>query len=100
MVKKAKLRYKDADICFIVYIKTDDIYKDIAEGVETRFCTSNYDLGKLLPKGKNKKVIALMKDKLCVKIMIKSVGLRAKTYSYLTDDSSQDKKEKGTKSVS
>ena len=27
-----------------VYIKTDDIYKDIAENVETRFYTSNYEL--------------------------------------------------------
>ena len=25
---------------FLVYIKTGDIYKDIAEGVETRFGTS------------------------------------------------------------
>ena len=29
---------------FIVYIKTDDIYKDIARDVETRFDTSNYEL--------------------------------------------------------
>ena len=28
---------------FIVSIKTDDIYKDIAEDVETRFDTSKYD---------------------------------------------------------
>ena len=28
---------------FIVYIKTDDICKDVAEFVETRFDTSNYD---------------------------------------------------------
>ena len=27
---------------FIAYIKTDNIYKDIAEDVETRFDTSNY----------------------------------------------------------
>ena len=33
----------DAD-SFIVYIKTDDIYKDIAEDVETRFDTSDYKL--------------------------------------------------------
>ena len=29
---------------FIVYIKTDNIYKDIEEDVETRFDTSNYEL--------------------------------------------------------
>ena len=39
---------------FIVYIKTDGIYKDIAEDVETRFDTSNYELGRSLPKGKKK----------------------------------------------
>ena len=38
---------------FIVYIKTYDIYKDIAEGVETRFDTSNHELDRPLPKGKN-----------------------------------------------
>ena len=29
---------------FIVYIKTDDTYKDIAEGFETRFDNSDYEL--------------------------------------------------------
>ena len=37
---------------FRVCIKTDDIYKDIAEDVETRFDTSNYELDRSLPKGK------------------------------------------------
>ena len=36
-----KPRYDEKDSC-IVYIKTDDIYKDITEDVETRFDTSNY----------------------------------------------------------
>ena len=40
---------------FTVYIKTEDIYKDIAEDVETRFDTSSYELDTPLPKGKNKK---------------------------------------------
>ena len=52
---------------FIVYIKTEDIYKDIVEDVETRFDTSNDELefnsiDRLLLKGKNKKVIGLIKD--------------------------------------
>ena len=59
---------------FIVYIKTDDIYKDIAEDAETKFDTSNYELDRLLPKWKNQKVIELMKDELDGKIMTKSVG--------------------------
>ena len=94
--EKAKLCFMDTDN-FIVYIKKDDIYKDIAEDVETRFDTSNYELDRPLPKGKNKKVIGLMKDELGGKIMTKFVGLRAKTYSYLIDDGSEDKKAKGTK---
>ena len=88
--------------CFIVCIKTDDIYKDIAEDVETRFDISNYELesnfiDRPLPKGKNKKVYGLMKDELGGTIMRKFVGLRAKTYSYLIDDDREDKKAKGTK---
>ena len=54
---------------FIIYIKTDDIYKNIAEDVETRFNTSNYELEcnsieRPLPKGKSKKITGLMKDEL------------------------------------
>ena len=78
---------------FIVYIKIYDIYKDIAEDVETRFETRNYELEcnsieTLLPKGKNKNAIILMKDELGV---TEFVGLRAKTYGYLIDDGSEDK---------
>ena len=40
---------------FIVSIKTDKIYKDIAEDVESRFDTSNNALDRPLSKGKNKK---------------------------------------------
>ena len=39
----------------------------------------------------------LMKDELCGKTMKEFLELRAKTYSYLLDDSSEDKKSKGTK---
>ena len=52
--EKAKLYYMDTNN-FTVYIKTDGIYKDIVEDVETRFQTLDYELDKLLPKGKNKK---------------------------------------------
>ena len=50
-----------------------------------------------MPEGKNKTVIGLIKDELGRKIMTRFVGLRAKTYSYLIDDGTKDKKAKGTK---
>ena len=50
--EKAKLCYMDTDIS-IVYIKTYDIYKDIANDVEASFDTSNYGLDRLLTQGKN-----------------------------------------------
>ena len=50
-------------------IKINDIYKDIAEDFETRLDTSNYELNRPLPKGKNKKVISVMKDELGGKII-------------------------------
>ena len=46
--KKTKLCYMDKG-SFIAYIKTDDIYKDLEEIVETRFDTSNYNLDRPLP---------------------------------------------------
>ena len=48
----------------IVYTKTDDIYKDIAEDVERGFDASNYELNRPFTKGKNQKVIGLIKDEL------------------------------------
>ena len=66
--ENGKLCYIDTD-SFIVYIKTEDIYSNIAKDVKTRFDTSNYELYRPLPKGKNKKVIGLMKNKLDGKIM-------------------------------
>ena len=64
-VEKAKLCYMDRD-SFIVYIKADDILKDMAEDGETRFDTLNFELecnstDRPLSKEKNKNVIGLMK---------------------------------------
>ena len=71
---------------FIMHIKTEDFYQDIADDVEKKFDTSNYETNTPLPIGKNKKVVGLMKDKLGGKIMTEFVALRPKTYSYLIDD--------------
>ena len=75
-------------------MKADDICKDMAKDAW------NYELNSLLLKGKNKNVIGVMKDELCGKIIKEFVGLGTKTYSYLIDYGIEDKKSKGTKSVS
>ena len=95
---KAKLCYMDTD-SFIIHIKTEDFYKDIANDVERWFDTSNYDKNdeRPLPIGKNKKVIGFFKDESGRKIMIEFVGLRTKTYAYLMVDGTEHKKAKGTK---
>ena len=77
---------------FIIHIKSEEFYKDIADDVEKKFDTLNYEVNKPLPKGMNKKVIDLMKDELGGKIMIEFVALTPKTYSYLMDDDDSSKK--------
>ena len=91
-----KLCYMDTD-SFTMNIKTNDFYEDIGNDVENRFDTSNYEVNRLLPTGKNKKIIGLMKDDLGGMIITEFVTLRPKTYSFLTDDGKEDKKAKGTK---
>ena len=75
-----KLCYMDTD-SFVMNIKTNDFYKDISSDVENRFDTSNYEVNRPLPMGKNKKVIGLMKDELGGEIITEFITLRPKTYS-------------------
>ena len=78
--EKAKLCYMDTD-SFIACIKTDDVYKDVAENDGTRFDISNYELEGNSTERK------------------KFVGLRAKVYGYLIDQVVKIKKQKASKSV-
>ena len=59
--EKAKSCYVDTE-SFIIHVKAEDIYKDIAEDVEKRSDTSNFKIDRPLPIAKNNKVIGLMKD--------------------------------------
>ena len=77
-----KANYKDRiTLCymdtnsFIMHIKTEDIFKDIADYVDKKYDTSNYTLERPLPMGKNKKVIGIMKDELGGRIMKEFIGL-------------------------
>ena len=95
---KVKLCYMDTD-SFVIYVETEDFYKDIANDVDKWFDTSNYNKKdeRPLPIGKNKKVIRMFKDELGGKIMTEFCALRAKAYSYKLDDDTENKKAKGTK---
>ena len=104
---KIRLCYTDTD-SFIMQIETDDFYKDISADVNKWFDTSNFNKNdnRYLEIGKNEKVLGKFKDELGGKIMTKFVALRAKTYSFLIDDFTDDdyeknrivnKKAKGTK---
>ena len=67
---------------FIIHIKTEDTYEDIANDVGKRFDKSNYEFDRPLLTGMNKKVIGLMNYQLGGKIMTEFTALRPKTYSY------------------
>ena len=43
--EKEKLCYTDTDTFIVIFERAGDICKDIAEDAETRFDTSNYELG-------------------------------------------------------
>ena len=96
--EKVRLCYMDTD-SFVMYIKKEDFYKDIAG--EGWFDTSNYDEKdkKPLPIGKNKKVIGMFKDELSGKILTEFCILRAKSHAYKLDHDTEMKKAKDTKNV-
>ena len=93
-----RLCYTDTD-SFVILVKTEDFYKDIADDVDKWFDTSKYkkDDNKPLPIRINEGVLGKFKDELKGKIMTEFIALRAKTYAYLLDDDSEHKKPKGTK---
>ena len=104
---KIRLCYTDTD-SFIMHIKTDGFYKDISVDVDKWFDTSNFNKNDNRPLeiDKNKKVLGKFKDKVGGKIMTKFVALRAKIYSFLIDEYTDEdyeknkivnKKAKGTK---
>ena len=85
--QNANLCYMDTE-SFIFHIQTEDVYEDITDDVEKN--------DRSLLRGKNKKVIGLMKDELGGKIMTEFVAFIPKTYSYLMDDGTSGKKAKET----
>ena len=54
--ENARLCYMDTD-SFIINIKTEDVYEHIVNDVKKRFNTSNYEVNRPWPTGKNKKLL-------------------------------------------
>ena len=86
---------------FVIYIKTEDFYKDIANNVKEWFDTSHYSKydNRSLLIGRNKKKKAFLKDELGGKIMKEFAGIRGKIWAYLMDDDTEHKKAKRTKKM-
>ena len=76
----------------IIYILTEDLYKNISDDVKIWFHTSNYDENdkEPLPIGKRRGVYGFFKYELTGNIMKEFIVLRTKTYAYLTDDDDDD----------
>jgi len=81
---KTQLLFTDTD-SLMYHIHTEDLYKDIAPNVKSKFDTSNYPKKHSLFTNVNKKVIGKFKDEAGGKQVIEFVGLRAKLYSYKID---------------
>ena len=78
---KARLGYMDTD-SFIYHVKTEDIYKDMAERPDL------FDLN-------DTKTIGLFKDETPGNVITESYHIRAKSYHYVLADKSTKSKHKG-----
>ena len=94
--EKAKLCYMDTG-SFIVYIKKMIFIFTLQKMLRQVLILQIMNLTDHQREEKIKKVIRVMKDELGGRIMKEFLGLRARTYSYLIDDGSQDKNVKGEK---
>ena len=90
---KVNLCYMDTN-SFVCEVETEDFIETFLKDVEKRFDTSGHLKADNRPLhiGKNKKVIAQMKDKLVGKIMAEFVVLRAKMYAFRKIDKGEEEK--------
>ena len=106
--EKLRLLYMDTD-SFVLYVETDDFYKDTKDDLKEWFDTSSYDKNMVLPEEfakngyVNKKVIGEMKDEISKGHMTEFVALALKVYAYqqinIDNTLSEEKKARGTKEV-
>ena len=82
-------------------IEIKDFYKDINGDVEDKFHINNSpeDHVSMIPTGKNKKVVGMMKDEAGKKIVECYFGSRAQLHSYKMCEGKEEKKCKGIEKV-
>ena len=89
---KSKLLFTDTD-SLMYEIKTEDLYEYFSSNKEM-FDLSNYSRQSKYCDDSNKLVIRKMKNETRGVAIEEFVGLKAKMYSFLVDDNSEDKKAK------
>ena len=94
---RATLLFTDTD-SLTYEIETNDIYDDMKKDKQL-YDFSDYPKDHPLYDVSNKKVIGKFKDETSSKIITEFVGLRAKMYSFKTDDEHESKKVKGIKKL-
>ena len=92
---KAQLCFTDTD-SLLYKIETDDLLEDISKDVAENFDTSDFpsDHPKVLDgtiERMNKKVLGMMKDETQGKPIVDFVGIRAKCYSFILEDTGKRK---------
>ena len=92
---KSQLCFTDTD-SLLYMIETNDLFEDISGDIAENVDTSEFpsDHPKVLDgtiKRMNKKVLGMMKDETCGQPIVDFVGLRAKNYSFILEDSSKRK---------
>ena len=92
---RATLLFTDTDsLCY--EIKTDDVYEDMKKDKQ-HYDFSEYPEEHPLYDVSNKKRAGKFKDEMSSKVIKEFVGLRAKVYSFKTDDEHVNKKANGIK---
>ena len=92
---KAKLLFTDTDsLCY--HIETEDVYKDM-ELEKQVYDFSDYEKTHFLFSNANKKVVGKFKDETNGCPITEFVGVKAKMYSFVTENNECSKKAKGIK---
>ena len=89
----SRLLFTDTD-GLMYEIKTDDVYENFSNDKEM-LDFSNYSNKSKYYDNSNKLVVGKMKDETAGVVLEEFVGLKTKMYSYLVDDNSEHKNEKG-----